>query len=162
MLVHPIQSTQVPNTVAVLQLNCRRSPNILLSLFKDENIANFLFIILQEPPVNPHTNCPKEQQGWHLISHQPANRLEESRPRSCIYINRQFNPTIQPIDTQSRDVSACTVQLNKFEMLPVNVYNQPGTFKGFTDMETTLRSIHNPILLLPTVLVTDSNLHSAL
>lgn len=54
MLKHPIEATQVPDTAAIFQLNCRRYPPILLSLFDDEILANFLFLALQEPPVNTH------------------------------------------------------------------------------------------------------------
>lgn len=47
-------------------------------------------------------------------------------------------------------------------MLLVNLYNQPGTFKGSEDMDTVLRTLPHSLFLLPTILVTDSNLHSAL
>lgn len=47
-------------------------------------------------------------------------------------------------------------------MLLINVYNHPGTFKGFEALEVMLRTLLTSILLLSTILVTDSNLHSAL
>lgn len=162
MLTHPIELTQVPNTAAVLQLNCRRSPPVLLSLFNDENINNFLCLALQEPPINTHTNRPHEQSGWLLVCHQPTSLQEDSRSRSCIYINQRLKPTVQPIDSRSRDVTACTVKIGNLETLLVNVYNQPGTFEGFEAVEITLRSLTSQFLLLPTILVTDSNLHSSI
>ena len=44
----------------------------------------------------------------------------------------------------------------------MNVYNQPATFNGFADMDTALSTLSNSLLLLPTIIVTDSNLHLAL
>lgn len=61
----------------------------------------------------------------------------------------------------SRDVSACTVEVQKETIFIINVYNQPTTFMGFEAMETLLRNTPTSILLLPTILVTDSNLHSS-
>lgn len=162
MLGQPIKTTKVLGTAAILQLNCRGSHLISSSLFNDENSANFLFITLQEPPKNTRTNRPAEQSGWHLVTYQPPNTLEESRPRSCIYVNKRPNLAIQPIDCKSRDVLACTIKINTFEMLLVNVYNQPATFKGFEDANLMLKTLPTSILLFPTVLVTDSNLHSPL
>lgn len=42
----------------------------------------------------------------------------------------------------------------------MNVYNQPSTFLGFQAMESLLRHLPSSVLLLPTIVVTDSNLHS--
>lgn len=162
MISHPIASTRVTNTLAILQLNCRRSHSITNSLFNDANIANFSFLALQEPPVNSHTNRPSEQSGWHLVVCQPKDNREDSRPRSCIYVKKNNHSSLQPIDCQSRDVSACTITVANLTLLLVNVYNQPSTFRGFEDMDTALRHLPTSLLLHPTIVVTDSNLHSAL
>lgn len=66
----------LPNTVALLQLNCQRSHTVMLSLFNDPNITNFLFVALQEPPVNTHTNLPALHSGWHLVVCQPGDNQE--------------------------------------------------------------------------------------
>lgn len=44
----------------------------------------------------------------------------------------------------------------------LNVYNQPKTLLGFEALEQLLQGLTSPILLLPTILVTDANLHSPL
>lgn len=160
MLGQTIKKSKMQDTAAVLQLNCRRSHNVMYSLFNDPNSFNFLFIALHEPPVNPHTNLPAEQKGWHLVSHRPPQSTEEHRPRTCIYVNISRSPAIQPIHCKSRDLSACSVKLRGLEVLLISVYNQPRTFLGFEAMELMLRNLPTSILLLPTILVTDSNLHS--
>lgn len=160
MIAHPLDKAKLPNTAAVLQLNCRRSHHVTYSLFNDPHSFNFLFIALHEPPVNSHTNLPAEQKGWYLICHQPLLLTEDHRPRACIYVNTSRNPAIQPIHSKSRDLAACTVKLQGLEVLLMNAYNQPRMFLGFEAMELMLRQLPNPILLLPTIVVTDSNLHS--
>lgn len=162
MSAQSITALKTTDSAAILQLNCRRSPSIINSLFNDENIANFLFLALQEPPVNSHTNKPLEQSGWHLIASPSSDNTKDSRPRSCIYVNSKLEADIQPISTTSRDVSACVAKIDDLHLLLVNVYNQPRTFAGFEAMDTMLRSLPHSILLLPTITVTDSNLHSAL
>lgn len=162
MIGHLVNQAMTPNSAAVLQLKCRRSHPVTLSLFNDPKTANFLILALQEPPTNHRTNLPAEHSGWKLITHQPPDLNEDSRPRSCIYINSSKNPSIQPIHSTSRDVTACTVKIHQETILIVNVYNQPKTFLGFEAMEKLLRTIPTPILLLPTILVTDANLHSSL
>lgn len=162
MISHPATAAKIPEMAAVLQLNCRRSHNIMYSLFNDPNVFNFLCVALQEPPVNSHTNLPSTHKGWHLLVCKPADTTEKSRPRSCMYINTRHNPTIQPIHSNSRDLSACTVNVQGCEILLFNVYNQPSTFLGFDALDSSLRSLSTPILLLPTIIVTDANLHSPL
>lgn len=144
MIDHLIEKTQLPDTAALLQLNCRRSPTVIYSLFNDPHIFNFLFVALQEPPVNPHTNLPSAHKGWNLVVPQPTNVLESSRPRSCLYINTKSNPEIQPIHSPSRDIAACTVRIQSTELLVINVYNQPSTFLGFEAMVSTLRNLPTP------------------
>lgn len=117
MSAHPQEIIKMPNTAAILQLNCRRAPSVMYSLFNDTNITNFLIIALQEPPVNPHTNSPFEHSGWHLMVTPPKDMSETCRPRSCIYVNTQANATVQPIHSSSRDVSACTVSIQDQELL---------------------------------------------
>lgn len=160
MLAQPLETAKLPNTAAVIQLNCRRSHQVTYSLFNDTHSSNFLFIALHEPPVNAHTNLPSEHKGWSLITSYPSDTTESSRPRSCIYVNKNSNPAIQPIHTTSRDLSACTVKVQGLEIFLINVYNQPKTFLGFDAMEAMLRTMPTSILLLPTIIVTDSNLHS--
>lgn len=160
MTPHPTHAETLPDTVAVLQLNCCRSHNITSSLFNDPHVFNFLAVALQEPPVKAHTNLPSQHKGWHLIVHHPSSVKDKSRPRSCLYVNTRTNPVIQPLHSNSRDLSACTIQVQGLEILLVNVYNQPLTFPGFDAMEKLLRNLSNPILLLPTIFVADSNLHS--
>lgn len=80
MIAHPTQSSSIPGSAAILQLNCRRSPAVLNSLFNDPNTTNFLLLALQEPPVNSHTNMPSENGGWHLISSQPKDLSKASIP----------------------------------------------------------------------------------
>lgn len=160
MISQPIDTAKLPNTAAVLQLNCRRSHQVTYSLFNDPNSFNFLIIALHEPPVNAHTNLPSKQKGWSLINYPPSNTAESSRPRSCIYVNMSLSPAIQPIHSSSRDLSACTVTLRGLELFIINIYNQPTTFLGFDAMDSMLRKMPTSILLLPTIVVTDSNLHS--
>lgn len=160
MIAHPIEKAKIPNIAAVRQLNFRRSHSVTHSLFNDPNSFNFIFIALQEPPINPHTNLPNEQKGWYLISYHPPQTTEDHRPRSCIHVNTSQNPAIQPIHSKSRDLSACSVKLKGLEILLINIYNQPRTFLGFDAMDTMLRLLPTSILLLPTIVVADSNLHS--
>lgn len=47
MIAHPTNTAKLPDTAAVLQLNCRRSHNVTSSLFNDPNVFNFLFVALQ-------------------------------------------------------------------------------------------------------------------
>lgn len=160
MTAHPTDTVKIPNTAAVLQLNCRWSHTVMYSLFNDPNVFNFLFIALQEPPVNPHTSLTSPHAGWHLVVCQPLDTQEASRPQSCLYVNTRSSPEIWPTYHPSRDVLACTVKIKTTEMLVINVYNPPATFDGFHAMEFMLRQIPNTILLLPTIVVTDANLHS--
>lgn len=80
MSAQPIDALKVTDSAAILQLNCRRSHSVVNSLFNDQNISNFLFLALQEPPVNSHTNLPQEHTGWYLIVTTPPDNLEASRP----------------------------------------------------------------------------------
>lgn len=80
MMEHLINTSMMPNSAAVLQLNCQKSPSVTLSLFNDPHTANFLILALQEPPVNHHTNLPAEHSGWRLVTHQPNALSEDSRP----------------------------------------------------------------------------------
>lgn len=160
MIAHPSDTSKLPNTAAILQLNCRRSHNVTYSLFNDHNIFNFLFVALKEPPVNAHTNQPSSHAGWQLLICQPVENQGKSWPRSCIYINTRLSPAIQPIYHPSRDISACIVTLQKTDILVVNVYNQPSMFLGFQALESLLRTIPTSLLLLPAIIVADSNLHS--
>ena len=162
MTPHPTHAETLPDTVAVLQLNCCRSHNITSSLFNDPHVFNFLAVALQEPPVKAHTNLPSQHKGSHLIVHHPSSVKDKSRPRSCLYVNTRTNPVIQPLHSNSRDLSACTIQVQGLEILLVNVYNQPRTFTGFEAMDATLRRLPHSILRSPTIVVTDSNLHSPL
>lgn len=162
MSAQQIDALKIPDSAAILQLNFRRSPSIINSLFNDENITNFLFLALQEPPVNPHTNTPSEQSGWYLVVSRPQDLTERSRPRSCLYVNSNLNADIRPITSVSRDVASCVIKLHDLHLLLVNVYNQPRTFDGFDAMDNTLKSLPLSVLHLPTVIVTDSNLHSPL
>lgn len=59
-------------------------------------------------------------------------------------------------------MSACTVKVQDETLLIINIYNQPKTLLGFEALEEMLRLLTPPTLLLPTVLVTDANLHSPL
>lgn len=121
MSSHHVDALKVINSAAVLQLNCRRSHSISNSLFNHNNISNFLFLALQEPPINSYTNWPQEHSGWYLIVTTPHNNLETSRPRSCIYVNSKLNANIQPITSHSRDVSSCVVITQDVQLLLVNV-----------------------------------------
>lgn len=121
MSTQTIDTLKIPDTVAILQLNCRRSPSILNLLINDENIANFLFLALQEPPINSYTHGPPEQSGWHLVVNRPPTNSEDTRPRSCLYINSNHSVDIQPITSTSRDISACVIKKDDLHMLIVNV-----------------------------------------
>lgn len=57
---------------------------------------------------------------------------------------------------------ACTVKTKATEMLVINFYNQASTFLGFEALTEMLRKLSTPILHLPTLVVTDANLHSPL
>lgn len=160
MLAHPTKSPKLPNTAVILKPNFRRSHNVTYSIFNNPNIINFLFLALQEPPINSRTNMTSNQVGWKLITHCPSKSQESSRPRSCLYINMKTDPIIQPIHSLSRDLSACTIKIQDQEVLLINVYNQPKMFLGFSAMDTALRELPTPILLLPTILVTKSKLNS--
>lgn len=162
MSAQHIDALKVMDSAAILQLNCRRSHLITNSLFNDDKIANFALIALQEPPINPHSKKPPEHPGWFLIVTQPQDNLEASRPRSCIYVNSRLNADLQPITCSSRDVSSIVITINDLRLLLINVYNRPKTFDGFEAMDSTLRTLPHSTLLLPTILVTDSNIHSAL
>lgn len=63
MMAQPPEALKIPDTTAILQLNCQRSHHVSNSLFNDTNIRNFLFIAIQEPPINPHTHKPPEHSG---------------------------------------------------------------------------------------------------
>lgn len=162
MMAQPPAALKIPNTTAILQLNCRRSHSTLNSLFNDTNVSNFIFIAVQEPPINSHTSKPPEHSGWYLIVTQPPDNTEPSRPRLCLYVNSALDADVRPITSASRDVSACVVKIQDLDLLLVNVYNQPRTFKGFEAMGRLLLSLPHSTLRLPTVIVTDSNLHSTL
>lgn len=161
-MAQPPEALKIPNTTAVLQLNCRRSHSVINLLFNDPDITNFLFISVQEPPVNSHTNKPPEQSGWHLIIHHPLDNSEPSRPRSCIYVSSTLEADVRPITSLSRDVSACVVKIQDLELLLLDVYNQPRTFEGFEAMDRLLRTLPPPVLRLPAIITTDSDLNSSL
>lgn len=80
MIAQPSNQASIPNTAAVLQLNCRRSHNVTYSLFNDPKTFDFLILSLQEPPVNTHTNLPSTHVGWHLVLSHPAGIQESTRP----------------------------------------------------------------------------------
>lgn len=162
MIAQPLTVLKTPGTAAVLQLNCRFSHSVTNSLFNDNNTANFLCIALQEPPIKPHSNTPSAHSGWNLIATHPLDNTEASRPRSCIYVNTGLGADIRPITCKSRDVSACTIKIEGAHILFVNVYNPPKTFDGFDAMDHMMRSLPPTILQLPTILMTDANLHSTL
>lgn len=162
MIAHPIDSTSLPDTAAILQLNCRRSPPVSHSLFNYPHTANYLILALQEPPVKTHTNSPSEHRGWYLVSHRPNDLTEASRPRSCLYINTTRETQVQPVHVTSQDLSACVVKTQDEEFLVINVYNPPKTLLGFEAMDSLLKTLSPSTLLLPTIIVTDANLHSSL
>lgn len=162
MIEQPLTVLKTPDTAALLQLNCRRSHLVTNSLFNDTNIAHFLCIALQEPPIHPHSNTPSNHSGWNLIATHPQDNTEASRPRSCIYVNTSLGADIRPIASTSRNVSACTIKLEGAHTLIVNIYNPPKTFKGFDNMDKMMRSLPPSILKLPTILMTDAHLHSTL
>ena len=160
MSEHLRQLINLPETASILQLNCRRSETTIQSLFNTELTNSFSILCLQEPHVSRLDYLPAHHQNWILISPQPASRQEADRPRACIYINKRLNATINPLISGSRDVAACTITINGVKVLLTNVYNQPSTFLGFDAMDSMLRKMPTSILLLPTIVVTDSNLHS--
>lgn len=67
MIAHPVNTARFHDTAAILQLNCRRSPPVLHSLFNDQNTTNFLILSLQEPPVNTYTNLLMKAKGGTLL-----------------------------------------------------------------------------------------------
>lgn len=146
MIAQPLEAFKTPNTAAILQLNGHQSHSTTLSLFNDANTKIFLFIALQEPPVNSHTNTPANHSGWNLIVTDPKYSTKASRPRSCIYVNADLGADVRPIASSSRDVSACTVKLHELHLLLINVYNPPRTFDGFIAMDATLSSLPHSIL----------------
>lgn len=112
--------------------------------------------------MNTHNNKPSKNRGWHLLSPRPMYLSETSRPRSCIYINNSHTPQIQPIHFHSQEVSAFTVTVQDETFLLLNVYNQPKTLLGFEAMEHLLRQLNHSTLRLPTIMVTDANLHRSI
>lgn len=58
MMTQPIDTAKLPDTAAVLQLNCGTSHNVMYSIFNDPNVFNLLFVALQEPPIKSHPNLP--------------------------------------------------------------------------------------------------------
>lgn len=160
MLAHPHKVIKIPYSAAILELNSRRAPSVMNSFINNQNSTNFLFLAIQEPPINARTNAPFGHSGWHLIVTTPPDLLEASRPRSCIYVNTQADAIIQPINSSLRDVSACTAKVHDIEIFLINVYNQLATLDGFEALDRTLIALPLPILHLPTIVVTDSNSHS--
>lgn len=123
----------LPDNSSILQLNSRRSQPVIQALFNEPLSHSFIAICIQEPYVNPFTKIPPSHKGWTLVVPDVPEPSEASRPRVCIYVNNQFSPLLTPVTSNSRDVAICRIRTAKVDVVAINVYNQPGTFDGFTD-----------------------------
>lgn len=152
----------IKDTAAVLQLNCRRSKHVMLSLFNSSTTQLFSIIAVQEPWPNPFDNLPPNQKGWTLVCPTPKSLSQDDRPQVCLYIRQDLEAQLNPIFSPSCDLAACVVAVPGFTFLIANVYNQPSTFLGFTALDELLRLLPRDIQRLPMICTTDSNLHSPL
>lgn len=161
MLEHHLRTIlNAEETCTILQLNCRRSPHIMHSLFNHEFTNKFSILALQEPHVNRVDFLPSNQTNWTLISPTPTSLTEEARPRASLYVRKDLPVALNPISSESRDLATCTITFNNSSFLISNVYNAPRTFSGLEAWDNLMTTLPLPLQLLPTVVVMDSNLHS--
>lgn len=85
---------------------------------------------------------------------------EKARPRACIYVQKDLQVALNPIKKTSHDIAACTIKIDDSTLMISNVYNAPTSFSGFEEWDRLMTNLPLTIQLPPTIVVTDSNLHS--
>lgn len=163
MLEHQMkENLDINDSVGVLQLNCKHSKYVTYSLFNSTLTSLFSILSLQEPYVNPMDNFPLNQSNWTLVCPTPRSLKEEDRPRACLYIRQDLDPIINPIFSPLRNLAASTITIRDYTVLLASVYNPQKTLDGFEAFIEMLQSAPLSTQLLPTICITDANLHSPL
>lgn len=147
---------------SILHFNCKNSIQLTHEALTQ---TQHTVIGLQEPWFNTHSLAFPQHPSWHRISaYDYFPKSWSDRPRVCMYITKRI-PTNQIIILPSLSDIILAVEIKdhqaqKTKLKIISWYNPPGSARGFMSLEHWLSRHHQR--LIPTVLLTDSNLHHQL
>ncbi|KAJ7044537.1 hypothetical protein C8F04DRAFT_941445, partial [Mycena alexandri] len=97
----------VPDWLRVRDLNCRKQPEVLMSLLNDTSPSKFDILTVQELPYHIATRASFQHKDWHLILPSNAHlRRRDQLIRSAIYVNKSIpSDTYSQIYLKSLDVA---------------------------------------------------------
>ncbi|KAJ7181886.1 hypothetical protein C8R46DRAFT_885099, partial [Mycena filopes] len=97
----------LPDWIRVRDLNCRKQPEVLMSLLNDTSPSHFDILTVQELPYHIAARASFQHKDWHLIvpSNAPLRRRDQLI-RSAIYINKSIpSDSYSQIHLKSLDVA---------------------------------------------------------
>lgn len=144
---------------SIFHFNCQNSIQITHEAL---TLTKFNLLALQEPWFNTHSLIFPHHDAWHCITaydYHPS--AWPDRPRVCMYLTKLIPTTQFSILPSSTDIilaiDICEKDSNQVKLCVVTWYNPPGSLRGFMTLKHWLsRNLDRHI---PTILVSDTNLH---
>lgn len=160
LLVHlTLTHLSLFSNLSLLHFNCQNSIPIT---HKALTLTHFSLLALQEPWFNSHTLSFPHHEAWHRITaydYQPSEWSD--RPRVCFYLSKRIPTSQFSILPSSTDILlAIDIReplSNQVKLRVITWYNPPGSLRGFMTIKHWLHKYFNRNV--PTILMTDSNLH---
>ena len=155
-------SAQPHAGLRIASLNCRRSPEVVLSLLNGPDAAQWDVFCLQELPAHIADHASFRSPHWSLLLPSPAgSRAPGAAIRSAIYVHNKFrSDSYTQISLPSLDVCGVIFSLPQISFSLLSVYNPPNSDSSLVFLRTALR---DPALLsVPCMLAGDFNLHHPL
>lgn len=144
---------------SILHFNCQNSVQITHEAL---TLTQFSLLALQEPWFNSHSLVFPHHNAWHRITaYDYLPSAWSDRPRVCIYLTKLIPTANFSILPSSTDIILAIdireQNSNQAKIRVVSWYNPPNSLRGFMTLKHWLSK--NLDRRIPTILVSDSNLH---
>ena len=146
----------------VLSLNCRRTPEVVLSVLNSTDPAHWDVLCLQELPLHIDDYASFRSPRWNLHLPSAAGRRDSSAAiRSVIYVSNNLpSDSYTQLPLMSSDVCAVKFSFPSLSFSIFSVYNPPDSDSSISLLQSALRGPN--VLGSPCILARDFNLHHPL
>ncbi|CDO74892.1 hypothetical protein BN946_scf184461.g4 [Trametes cinnabarina] len=154
-------SDTLASGMRVFNLNCRRSPEVVLSVLNSMDPSRWDVLCLQEPPIHIADRAGFRSPHWNLLLPGTPGQRDSPAPRSVIYVsNRLPSDSYTQIPLTTYDICAIHFSFSSFSFSLFSIYNPPGSVSSVTMLRTILSDPALPPS--PRLLCGDFNLHHPL
>ena len=146
----------------VLLLNCRRTPEVVLSVLNSTDPAHWDVLCLQELPLHIDDYASFHSPCWNLHLPSAAGRRDSSAAiRSVIYVSNNLpSDSYTQLPLMSSDVCAVKFSFPSLSFSIFSIYNPPDSDSSISLLQSALCGPN--VLGSPCILAGDFNLHHPL